>query len=929
MLRNNIRKSRARRRSKSPTHVRRHKNTLVKKTSIKKGDPETDANLAADTTEPDTNDTFTLWTSEDCSEPLPVATIYEEQNFGQFIALVDEGGASIQLDDVRKTAGKLTTREPTTLSDLAGRRHASELSSKDDHRYTVRNLNQLLATKRLPVGGKAVPVDLDARAIERMLAGEEADVRIESQQARLQPLPGASHGPAVTEFRVESVPEFLARPVVPGRGGKPYPVSLDAKQVERLRGGESIQLETASRVPLLLHAPQNFLSGGPQGKPELGRTFTTPPYRLPPPLPRPLIGVYLPWRQRWILDGYARGRLLYSLCLAPQEDTTVELFTWDRIRSSLDQTSETDVEQSTELADTTKDVTDVMRELTRSSDFQVNADARVSATYTSVTAAVSAGLNIGQKTNDVAKTTTNTLHESTLKAVSRVKVHRTSKIAETREVGSENRVTRKVRNQNLCHTLTFDYFEVVSGYIITTEFLRDQAVLVALFPNPLPKITFSLEEIRLYERSLRMALTDPNLAAGFDAARLIASREQALVAVCAKPACAPPPSPGGSTDKQNQEVTPDPLVEAVRKEMKRITTAWEALKSADWNGFFLDLDGKPDGTNPTPEHLEGIRRWFCTTMLDLYQHSVSSALDDLQSAALDGDSNALASAGSAFRAAIGEQGLAAIIAQLKGQNTQIENLRLGLIPKYSFGAENYWWDSKLKDLGCYDLDDAGLSNAWRAFDEAWKLWAAAGPMGGQPSGNQAGKEDQAVDQIAFAYPLRELADAMERFETLQKHLQDAESYYRYAIFIGLPVAEQLERLQLSATPGLVQPTVVGMVGKYVALTINTAAMPGLKKWFDDKMHDEALPTDGLKLSRRVTLPTGGVSVTTRLGKCTGCEKVLERNRELDISLKEQQLRVQTLEGDRRQRRLALPTPNLDPPDPPANTWAVTLKATAE
>jgi hypothetical protein len=43
-----------------------------------------------------------------------------------------------------------------------------------------------------------------------------------------------------------------------------------------------------------------------------------------------LIGLELTHRQEWQIQGHARGELLHSLPLAPGEETTVEVLTWDR-----------------------------------------------------------------------------------------------------------------------------------------------------------------------------------------------------------------------------------------------------------------------------------------------------------------------------------------------------------------------------------------------------------------------------------------------------------------------------------------------------------------------------------------------------------------------------------------------------------------------
>ena len=73
-----------------------------------------------------------------------------------------------------------------------------------------------------------------------------------------------------------------------------------------------------------------------------------------------------------------RGDRWYHLSLGPQEETTIEVFSWDRSRRSLEQSSSTDVEQSFESSDTTKDVVDVVKDMTRNENLQLQANASAS-----------------------------------------------------------------------------------------------------------------------------------------------------------------------------------------------------------------------------------------------------------------------------------------------------------------------------------------------------------------------------------------------------------------------------------------------------------------------------------------------------------------------------------------------------------------------
>src|SRR5207247_7341725 len=99
----------------------------------------------------------------------------------------------------------------------------------------------------------------------------------------------------------------------------------------------------------------------------------------------------------------------------------------------------------------------------------------------------STGGGVSQAGNIVqtARRSTQSVKESTIKASSRVRSRRVTRITQTVESGKEERVTRLIRNPNQCHTLTMDFFETLAHYEINLEFLKDRLRLVVLVPNPI------------------------------------------------------------------------------------------------------------------------------------------------------------------------------------------------------------------------------------------------------------------------------------------------------------------------------------------------------------------------------------------------------------------------------------------------------------
>ena len=96
--------------------------------------------------------------------------------------------------------------------------------------------------------------------------------------------------------------------------------------------------------------------------------------------------------------------------------------------------------------------------------------------------------------NDADKNSRQSITEATSRAATNVRSSRTLKVMETREAGEETRVTRKLRNQNTCHTLTTTFFEILGNYTVAT-YLRTEAIrLVLLLPSA------ELSKIGLFDR---------------------------------------------------------------------------------------------------------------------------------------------------------------------------------------------------------------------------------------------------------------------------------------------------------------------------------------------------------------------------------------------------------------------------------------------
>jgi hypothetical protein len=112
--------------------------------------------------------------------------------------------------------------------------------------------------------------------------------------------------------------------------------------------------------------------------PEFGRLIRDQQDNPPESPPANEIVLHLPYKQTWELLGYSRGALLNSISLAPEEETTIEIFTWERVKRTREDVLSTEVESTQEITLTDKDSREVLKELVKDFSFTSSSKAELS-----------------------------------------------------------------------------------------------------------------------------------------------------------------------------------------------------------------------------------------------------------------------------------------------------------------------------------------------------------------------------------------------------------------------------------------------------------------------------------------------------------------------------------------------------------------------
>jgi hypothetical protein len=229
----------------------------------------------------------------------------------------------------------------------------------------------LLATGEVKNHGQVERVALNPTVTAALLSGQPVVVRVDGdprKMVRLLP-PEKAVLPAVATVVVEDLAEFFAQPQVPAIDGRPVALGLSTAEVKELRTvGSTTVLVGGTRISVVdqrrrdgsenggTRATWSMLTTGPAPAPSAKASGAVPPAtpamangvdagHVVSPIGLP-VAVFMPWRQTWVLSGFSRGELRSSLALAPQEETTIEVSSWERRLRTLDQSSTTDVDQS-------------------------------------------------------------------------------------------------------------------------------------------------------------------------------------------------------------------------------------------------------------------------------------------------------------------------------------------------------------------------------------------------------------------------------------------------------------------------------------------------------------------------------------------------------------------------------------------------------
>lgn len=244
-------------------------------------------------------------------------------------------------------------------------------------------------------------------------------------------------------------------------------------------------------------------------------------------------GHILHFKQKWKADGYSLGTLLYSLPLGPCQEKQVAILDWDR-EEEASRTEAQDISEALQAdISRNRDITDIINTSLRES---MNASSRNNTSSTSAGIGGGIGGFIGKaifgvaggvahsgassssnasqsSARNLSASSLNSLRDNTSQSASSLRSQRSTVIQTIGQNESVNAQTEVIKNNNHCHAITIEYFEVLKHYALEEELVDVQECLYV----PLPMSHFDHKKILRWKDTLRRSIYGKTFHRGFDA----------------------------------------------------------------------------------------------------------------------------------------------------------------------------------------------------------------------------------------------------------------------------------------------------------------------------------------------------------------------------------------------------------------------------
>jgi len=652
-----------------------------------------------------------------------------------------------------------------------------------------------------------------------------------------------------------------------------------------------------------LGAAQSLQIKGPAGLDDqlyaevLGDSFVRRP-KARRKLPAYEIGLFTTFEQNWLLKGYSRGSLLSSLTLAPEEELSIEVFTFDRLKIEEERTSTAEFERNLDTSTLARVAAKVATELTETTDSNASLKVGIPLPIEGIPVDVSAGAGVTNQVKSGIQATVDNINEATVRSSEKFKSTTQVKIVQTRETGDERRTIRKIKNPNLGRTLTFNYFEILETYDVTTK-LKDTKQFCLLVDNP-DLGPVKLDFVLAFEDKLQRALLSANYKAGFDAAKKLAAQRWFESSSVSKVELDVANQQARGADPAKPAAPQNPIVtigKNLKKKLKQFLDT-DLLSAADvlakhYNPLLADSEKpSPDDVSKAEDALGLSNFWF---KFKLVTPGVESRARDYVNSVPDNAGEAvIVEQLQLFLAGMDDEWFTS----LKMVAVNLVALSLAPILGIVSGGILLVW---LGELALIDNPNGlpALIEKGKKDLATYETATAATSLLPAPPVDSPAVAPVAAPPPPQAFPLDELAIANAEFTKLALHIEANRLYYMNQIWLYEDSNTRFERLRLKGIAKFVENRLLGFVGNksVFPLRLDTLGLQVRKNLerqiasFDPEADEEL---NGVKVGaieerlETISLPTNGVYLESMLGKCDALEPYLNERRVIEKQLAQAQ-----------------------------------------
>lgn len=238
-------------------------------------------------------------------------------------------------------------------------------------------------------------------------------------------------------------------------------------------------------------------------------------------------GHILHFKQKWKSDGYSLGDLLYSLPLAPCQEKQISILDWNRKEQGQREEDQLAFDSMNAIIGRDRDIHENSSSIFKEASAGISTNTIASASagvaggvggfaggvvFGAVAGAASsvsasASTSAQRSARSLSANSSQVLRDKTMQAASSMRSLRSATVETVSQYEGVNALTEVIKNNNHCHSMTVEYFQVLRHYALEEELVDVQECLFV----PLPMDLFNHQKVLRWRHTLSSVMNNRKL----------------------------------------------------------------------------------------------------------------------------------------------------------------------------------------------------------------------------------------------------------------------------------------------------------------------------------------------------------------------------------------------------------------------------------